>query len=56
MHVSSPSKWFRHVGPLLLLTSLASHAAVRDAVMTGGGPGALVSDVPGATTSPQTFA
>ncbi|MFK0300506.1 cation diffusion facilitator family transporter [Brevundimonas sp. NPDC090276] len=32
--------------------SLASHAAVRDAVMTGGGPGALVSDVPGATTSP----
>lgn len=36
--------------------SLASHAAVRDAVMTGGGPGALVSDVPGATTSPQTSA
>ncbi len=34
--------------------SLANHAAVRDAVMTGGGPGALVSDVPGATTSPPT--
>lgn len=33
--------------------SLANHAAVRDAVMTGGGPGALVSDVPGATTSPS---
>jgi cation diffusion facilitator family transporter len=33
--------------------SLAGHAAVRDAVMTGGGPGALVSDVPGATTSPS---
>lgn len=32
--------------------SLASHAAVRDAVMAGGGPGALVADVPGATTSP----
>lgn len=32
--------------------SLASHAAVRAAVMAGGGPGALVSDVPGATTSP----
>ena len=33
--------------------SLASHAAVRAAVMAGGGPGALVSDVPGATTSPR---
>ena len=33
--------------------SLANHAAVRDTVMTGGGPGALVSDVPGATTSPS---
>ncbi|MNL37543.1 ferrous iron efflux protein F [compost metagenome] len=32
--------------------SLASHAAVRAAVMAGGGPGALVSDVPGATTTP----
>ena len=32
--------------------SLASHAAVRAAVMAGGGPGALVSDEPGATTSP----
>ncbi|MGO4408797.1 MULTISPECIES: cation diffusion facilitator family transporter [unclassified Brevundimonas] len=32
--------------------SLASHAAVRAAVMAGGGPGALVSDVPGATTPP----
>lgn len=32
--------------------SLASHAAVRAAVMAGGGPGALVADVPGATTSP----
>lgn len=32
--------------------SLTSHAAVRDAVMAGGGPGALVSDIPGATTSP----
>lgn len=31
--------------------SLASHAAVRAAVMAGGGPGALVSDVPGATTT-----
>ncbi|MGH7020349.1 MAG: cation diffusion facilitator family transporter [Brevundimonas sp.] len=33
--------------------SLASHAAVRAAVMAGGGPGALVSDVPGATTTPR---
>lgn len=33
--------------------SLASHAAVRAAVMAGGGPGALVADVPGATTSPS---
>jgi cation diffusion facilitator family transporter len=32
--------------------SLASHAAVRQAVMAGGGPGALVAEVPGATTSP----
>lgn len=37
--------------------SLASHAAVRAAVMAGGGPGALVSDVPGgATTTPRTTA
>ena len=32
--------------------SLASHVAVRAAVMAGGGPGALVSDVPGATKTP----
>ena len=32
--------------------SSANHAAVRAAVMAGGGPGALVSDVPGATTTP----
>jgi len=37
--------------------SLASHAAVRAAVMAGGGPGALVTDVPGgATTTPRTTA
>lgn len=34
--------------------SLAGHVAARDAVMIGGGPGALVSGVPGATTSPPT--
>lgn len=32
--------------------SFASHRAVREAVMAGGGPGALVSEVPGATPSP----
>ena len=38
MHVSSPSKWFRHVGPLLLLTSLASHAATDgESIMQKGG-------------------
>lgn len=33
--------------------SLTSHAAIRDAVIAGGGPGALVFDIPGATTSPS---
>lgn len=38
MHVSSPSKWFRHAGPLLLLTSLASHAATDgESIMQKGG-------------------
>lgn len=32
--------------------SFASHQAVREAVMAAGGPGALVSEVPGATPSP----
>ncbi|MGH7028606.1 cation diffusion facilitator family transporter [Brevundimonas sp.] len=36
--------------------SLANHAAVRAAVMAAGGPGALVSDVPGATTSTRATA
>lgn len=31
--------------------SLANYAAIRAAVTAGGGPGALVADVPGATTS-----
>lgn len=34
--------------------SRRSHVAVREAVMAAGGPGALVADVPGATTSPST--
>lgn len=36
--------------------SLASHAAVRKAVMSAGGPGALVTEVPGATPHPDTTA
>lgn len=51
---------FPQVGRLYVeAQSLASHAAVRQAVIAAGGPGALVSDIPGpqgATTTPAASA